>query len=120
MKQKAMDAQEAQTLLDAEVSVPYFDGANLLLAADKKSYDYATFHPELSAGKLAFLGCPPNGKDKKIARKLAQIMTDNDVESLTLVHWGDKGGVWLERAAEEALRASGKLIAYDVVTVQAE
>jgi hypothetical protein len=39
-------------------NAPYFDGANLLVAADCAAYARACFHSEFMRGKITLIGCP--------------------------------------------------------------
>ena len=40
------------------VNAPYFDNANLLIAADCTAYAYANMHNEFMKGKITIIGCP--------------------------------------------------------------
>ena len=40
------------------VNAPYFDGADLLIAADCTAYAYGSFHRDFMAGKVTMIGCP--------------------------------------------------------------
>ena len=42
----------------APVNAPYFDGADLLIAADCTAYAYANFHRDFIRGKVTLIGCP--------------------------------------------------------------
>ena len=39
-------------------AAPYFDGADLLIAADCTAYAYGNFHSEFMRGKVTLIGCP--------------------------------------------------------------
>ncbi|MDD6659552.1 MAG: ferredoxin, partial [Eubacteriales bacterium] len=40
------------------VNAPYFDGANLLVAADCSAYAYGNFHNDFIKNKITLIGCP--------------------------------------------------------------
>ena len=40
------------------VNAPYFDGADLLIAADCTAFAYANFAKEIQKGKITLIGCP--------------------------------------------------------------
>ena len=62
---------------------PYFDGAKPLIAADCTAYAYANFHQEFMCGKVTLVGCPKlDGVD--YAEKLAAILRNNDIQSVTV------------------------------------
>ena len=42
----------------APVNAPYFNGANLLIAADCTAYAYTGFHQDFIRNKVTLIGCP--------------------------------------------------------------
>lgn len=95
---------------------PFFDGAKLLIAADCTAYAYANMHEDFMRGKVTLIGCPKlDGID--YAEKLAAIIRDNDVQGVTIVRMEVPCCGGLQRAVEAALRASGKFIPWQVVTI---
>jgi len=98
------------------VQAPFFNGAKLLIAADCTAYAYANMHEEFMKGKVTLIGCPKlDGVD--YTEKLTQIIADNDIQSVTIVRMEVPCCGGLQRAAENALRASGKFIPWQVVTI---
>ena len=95
---------------------PFFDGAKLLIAADCTAYAYANMHEEFMRGKVTIIGCPKlDGVD--YSEKLTEIIRDNDIRSVTIVRMEVPCCGGLQRAAENALRNSGKFIPWQVVTI---
>ena len=95
---------------------PFFDGAKLLIAADCTAYAYANMHEDFMKGKVTIIGCPKlDAVD--YSDKLTEIIRDNDIKSVTIVRMEVPCCGGLQRAAENALRASGKFIPWQVVTV---
>ena len=98
---------------------PFFDGAKLLIAADCTAYAYANFHEEFMKGKVTVIGCPKlDAVD--YTEKLTEIIRDNDIRSVTIVRMEVPCCGGLQRAAENALKASGKFIPWQVVTISRE
>ena len=95
---------------------PFFAGAKLLIAADCTAYAYANMHEEFMKGKITVIGCPKLD-DVDYADKLTAIIRDNDIRSVTIVRMEVPCCGGLQRAAENALRAGGKLIPWQVVTI---
>ena len=95
---------------------PFYDGARLLIAADCTAYAYASMHEDFMKGKVTLIGCPKLD-DIDYSEKLTQIIRDNDVRSVTIVRMEVPCCGGLQRAAENALRASGKFIPWQVVTI---
>ena len=101
------------------VNAPYFDGAHLLIAADCTAYAYANFHQDFIRGKITLVGCPKlDGVD--YTEKLTHIILDNHIKALTVVRMEVPCCGGLERAAVEALKASGKFIPWQVVTISTD
>ena len=95
---------------------PFFDGAKLLIAADCTAYAYASMHEDFMKGRVTLIGCPKlDGVD--YAEKLTSIIRDNDIKSVTVVRMEVPCCGGLQRAAENALRACGKFIPWQVVTI---
>ncbi|MBE5808696.1 MAG: 4Fe-4S ferredoxin [Clostridiales bacterium] len=98
------------------VRAPFFDGAKLLIAADCTAYAYANMHEDFMRGKVTLIGCPKLDQ-VDYAEKLTAIIRDNDIRGVTIVRMEVPCCGGLQRAAEEALRASGKFIPWQVVTI---
>ena len=95
---------------------PFFDGAKLLIAADCTAYAYANMHEDFMKGKVTIIGCPKLD-DIDYSEKLTAIIRDNDIKSMTIVRMEVPCCGGLQRAAETALRNSGKFIPWQVVTI---
>lgn len=95
---------------------PFFDGAKLLIAADCTAYAYANMHGDFMRGKVTIIGCPKlDAVD--YTEKLTAIIRDNDIKSVTIVRMEVPCCGGIQRAAENALKASGKFIPWQVVTI---
>ena len=101
------------------VRAPYFDGADLLIAADCSAYAYGNFHQDFIRGRITLIGCPKlDGVD--YSEKLTEILRGNDIRSVTVVRMEVPCCGGLQHAAETALRNSGKHIPWQVVTIRAD
>lgn len=95
---------------------PFFDGAKLLIAADCTAYAYANLHEDFMKGKITIIGCPKlDAVD--YTEKLTAIIRDNDVRSVTIVRMEVPCCGGLQRAAQNALKESGKFIPWQIVTI---
>ena len=99
------------------VNAPYFEGANLLIAADCTAYAYGDFHSRFIRNRITLIGCPKLDEGD-YAEKLTQIITNNNIKSLTIVRMEVPCCGGIENAARRALQASGKFIPWQVVTVK--
>ena len=94
----------------------FFDSAELLIAADCTAYAYAGMHEDFMKNRITLIGCPKlDGVD--YTDKLTAIIRDNDIRSVTLVRMEVPCCGGLQRAAENAIKASGTLIPRQVVTI---
>lgn len=98
------------------VNAPYFDGANLLIAADCTAYSYANFHNEFIRGRITLIGCPKLDEGD-YADKLTEILSLNDIKSITILRMEVPCCGGIENAAKRAIEASGKRIPWNVVTI---
>jgi len=98
------------------VNAPYFDGANLLIAADCTAYAYGNFHQEFIRNKVTLIGCPKLDEGD-YAEKLTQIIANNNIKSVTIVRMEVPCCGGIEHAAKRALQASGKFIPWQVLTI---
>ena len=98
------------------IQAPFFEGAKLLIAADCTAFAYANLHEEFMKGKVTIIGCPKLD-DIDYTDKLTAIIRYNNIQSVTIVRMEVPCCGGLQRAAENALKASGKFIPWQVVTI---
>ncbi len=101
------------------VNAPYFDGANLLIAADCTAYAYGNFHNDFIRNHITLIGCPKLDEGDW-AEKLTAIIRENDIKSVTIVRMEVPCCGGIENAAKRALQASGKFIPWRVVTISTD
>ena len=98
------------------VNAPYFEGADLLIAADCTAYAYAGMHEEFMKGRTTLVGCPKlDAVD--YSEKLAEIFRENDIREITVVRMEVPCCGGMERAVKKAVEESGKDIFCRVVTI---
>lgn len=101
------------------INAPYFDGADLLIAADCTAYAYGRFHEDFIRSRITLIGCPKLDEGD-YTDKLTQIIAANDIRSLTIVRMEVPCCGGLENAAKRALQTSGKFIPWRVVTISTD
>ena len=101
------------------INAPYFDGANLLIAADCTAYAYGNFHSEFMRGCLTLIGCPKLDAGD-YAEKLTAIIKNNDIKSVKIVRMEVPCCGGIENAVKRALMASGKFIPWQVITISTD
>ena len=103
----------------APVNAPWFDGAKLLVAADCTAYAYANFHQDFIRGHITLVGCPKLDP-VDYSEKLTEILRKNDIRSITVARMEVPCCGGIENAVKNALRVSGKLIPWNVVTISTD
>lgn len=73
-------------------------------------------HEDFMKGKVTLIGCPKLD-DIDYSEKLTTIISNNDIQSVTIVRMEVPCCGGLESAAKKALQASGKFIPWQVVTI---
>lgn len=98
------------------INAPYFDNADLLVAADCTAYAYGNFHNDFIKNRITIIGCPKLDM-VDYTDKLTQIIANNNIKSITVVRMEVPCCGGIEYAVKNALMASGKFIPWNVVTV---
>ena len=101
------------------VSAPYFQGADLLVAADCTAYAYGDFHRDFIQGRVTLVGCPKLDP-VDYAEKLGAILAANAVRSVTVVRMEVPCCGGIQRAVEQALGACGRAVPCRVVTLSTD
>ena len=101
------------------VLAPYFDGAHLLIAADCTAYAYGSFHSEFIKGRITLIGCPKLDEGD-YAEKLAAIISNNDVKSITVARMEVPCCSGIENAVKRALTSSGKHLPLKIYTISTD
>jgi len=98
------------------VNAPYFDDANLLIAADCTAFAYGSFHNDFIKNHITLIGCPKLDEGD-YAEKLTQIIKNNNTKSVKVVRMEVPCCGGIENAVKRALMDSGKFIPWQVVTI---
>ncbi|MBE6560942.1 MAG: ferredoxin [Ruminococcaceae bacterium] len=101
------------------VHAPYFENANLLIAADCSAYAYANFHAEFMRNHITLIGCPKLDEGD-YAEKLTAIIAENNIKSVKVVRMEVPCCGGIENAVKRALQASGKFIPWQVITISTD
>lgn len=95
---------------------PYFNGCDLLIAADCTAYAYSTFHHDFMRNHVTLIGCPKLDMID-YSEKLTDIFKNNNIKSITVTRMTVPCCGGLQYAVEKAIEASGKNIPLRVVTI---
>lgn len=98
---------------------PYFENANLLIAADCTAYAYGNFHNDFIKNRITLIGCPKLDMVDYV-EKLTQIIANNNIKSVTVVRMEVPCCGGIENATKQALINSSKFIPWNIVTISTD
>ncbi|MFH1752225.1 MAG: hypothetical protein ABH821_04790 [archaeon] len=103
-------------------NAPYFENADLLIAADCVPFASANFHSDYLKDKAVVISCPKLDETENYSDKIAEIIKTGNVKSVTVVHMEVPCCFGLQSIAEEAIQKSGKNLELkqEIVSVQGE
>ena len=88
-------------------AAPYFQGADLLVAADCTAFALGSFHSDLLKGRKMVIACPKLDETGPYVDKLAALIKDAALKSLTVAIMTVPCCTGLERMVERAVAESG-------------
>lgn len=100
----------------APINAPYFNGADLLIAADCAAYAYGNFHGAFMKDKITLIGCPKLDMTD-YSEKLTEIIRENHINSITVARMEVPCCGGIEYAVRQALDNSDKNIQLNVTTI---
>ncbi|WP_028308526.1 ATP-binding protein [Desulfitibacter alkalitolerans] len=98
------------------VNAPYFENAELLIAADCAPFAYGNFH-QLQKGKAIAIGCPKLDDGNYYADKLTQILKSNNIRKITVARMEVPCCGGLNSIVNHAVAQSGKEIPVETKTI---
>ncbi len=101
------------------VNAPYFQGVDLLIAADCTAYAYGNFHNDFMKNHITVIGCPKLD-NVDYAEKLTQILRNNDIRSITVTRMEVPCCGGLEYAVKRSVDMCGKNIPVKVATISTD
>lgn len=97
-------------------NAPYFDNADILIAADCTAYAYASFHEDFINGRITLIGCPKLDR-QDYSKKLCNIFKNNNVKSVTVARMEVPCCGGIENAVRTAVIDSKKTIELSVKVI---
>ena len=94
-------------LMLAPARAPYFENADLLIAADCVPFAFPDFHEKFLAGRTLLIGCPKLDDVQHYIDKLAQIFLQNSIKSVEIAYMEVPCCRGLIRLVETALDEAG-------------
>lgn len=95
---------------------PFYENANLLVAADCSAFSYGNFHEDFMKNRITMIGCPKlDAVD--YYEKLLEIIKNNNIKSVTVVRMEVPCCGGIENAVKRALQDSGKFLPWQVAVI---
>jgi len=91
---------------------PYFENADLVIAADCVPFAYANFHQDFLKDKVLIIGCPKLDDAEFYIQRLTDIFKESNIKSVSVVHMEVPCCFGLSYVVKEALTNSGKDIPF--------
>jgi hypothetical protein len=98
-------------------SAPYLQNAHLLIAADCAPFAYADFHRDFIKGRVLVNACPKLDDTSSYVDKLAAMISQNDIQSVTVPIMEVPCCRGLAMMAQEAVKQSGKDVPVEIVII---
>jgi NAD-dependent dihydropyrimidine dehydrogenase PreA subunit len=117
VERKSTLGQWPVQLMLVPVNAPYFQDADLLVAADCVPFAHAAFHEDLLRGKALVVGCPKLDDIDHYTQKLTEILRSSGVKSVTVATMEVPCCSGLVSAVRRAVEASGKSVPMNSVIV---
>ncbi len=99
------------------LKAPFFDNADLLLVADCVPFAIGDFHNKLLKEHILAVGCPKLDDVNFYIDKLADILRQNNIKSLTVIHMEVPCCSGLTHIAIKATELSKKIVPFEDITI---
>ena len=109
-KAKQIKSQWPIKLNLVPIQAPFYENADLLIAADCAPVAVKTFQESLLSGKRIMIGCPKFDDARGYAQKLGEILKLNNIASISVAHMEVPCCSGLKWVVDKAIQASGKQI----------
>jgi len=95
----------------------YLQNAHLLIAADCVPFAYADFHKDFIKGRVLVNACPKLDDTSPYVEKLAAIIAQNDIQSVTVTIMEVPCCRGMAMFAQQAIAQSGKDVPLEVAVI---
>jgi len=95
----------------------YLKNADLLIAADCTAFAYGDFHRDFIKGRVTIIACPKLDDNDYNIDKLAEIIANNEINSITVVRMEVPCCTGIVGATKKAMLNAQKIVKYNEVTI---
>ena len=100
------------------INAPYFNNADILIAADCTAFSTTGFHARFIKGKKLIIACPKLDDAKYYLDKLTQIFRGNPIKSVSVLRMEVPCCGGLTHIVKEAIKGSEKNIPYQEMIIR--
>ena len=98
-------------------NAPYFQNADLLIAADCTAFAYGDFHRDFIKGKVTVIGCPKLDDNQYNIDKITAILREGSIKSITVVRMEVPCCGGMTYAVKEAMLNARCIVPYNEITI---
>ncbi len=98
-------------------NAPFLQNSSLLIAADCVPFTHPDFHEKFLKGKVLLIGCPKFDDAQFYLQRISDIVSNNDIKSITVVYMEVPCCFGLISIAQEAIKRSGRIIPFVAVKI---
>lgn len=98
-------------------SASYLNEADLLIAADCTAYAYGKFHEDFIKDRVTLIGCPKLDDNEFYKEKLIEILSKNNIKSITVVRMEVPCCSGIVGSVKEAMLDSKTIVNYKEVII---
>jgi hypothetical protein len=98
-------------------TAPFFQNADVVLAADCVAFAYTDFHEDFLKGKALAIACPKLDDTSPYVEKLTAMITQSNIKSLTVLHMEVPCCNGLAFMAQQAIADSGRDVPFETVCI---
>ena len=119
MIQKIKNIQWPCKIDQIPINAPYFEDANLLIAADCAAFAYTAFHQDFIRNHVTLSICARAG-EKDYSDKLMRIIKENNIKSVKVAIMDVGCCEKIEEIAKRAIKESGKFVPWQIVKISTD
>lgn len=98
-------------------SAPFFKGADILLTADCVPVALPGYHADYVAGKVVLMGCPKFDNAMEYVRKIAEIIRENNINSITVMEMEVPCCSSMSVILNQAMQQAGREVKTERITI---
>ncbi|MBU3179863.1 ATP-binding protein [Clostridium psychrophilum] len=98
-------------------SAGFLKGADILIAADCTAYAYGNFHKEFIKGRVTLIGCPKLDDNDYYRDKISDILSKNNIKSITVVRMEVPCCTGIVNSVKEAMLKAKVIVPYKEITI---